>query len=323
MKKKIAKYFRIAVSAVLLVYLFYYIIDFNSLTGALKKTDLIFLTVSVVFFFLSVFAAAYRWQYVITLKNKHLSYQASLREYFIGMFFNNFLPGSIGGDVTRIMGASAEIGSKEIALSSVFIERIIGLISLVAIGLSGFLFLNIDSGPGYTGISLILLSTLSFILFIIINKSANSALCDVLDAYLPVKFSENIIPYLKDFSDYSESPYKLFVVFLISFAFKIFDGFFLFFIFYSLGLDLSYAHAIAMFSIINVIKMVPISLNGLGLSAISWVIILKSFGIDENVSASVDFLTITISLVISGIGGILYFTKNAGNKKPAKNAGLN
>jgi hypothetical protein len=69
--------------------------------------------------------------------------------------------------------------------------------------------------------------------------------------------------------------------------------------------------------------MVPISLNGLGLSAISWVIILKSFGIDENVSASVDFLTITISLVISGIGGILYFTKNAGNKKPAKNAGLN
>ncbi len=318
MKKKIIKYLRLSVSAVLLIYLFYFIIDFKNLVNILKNTDILFLTVSVIFFFMSVFAAAYRWQYVVSLKKMHLPFTTSLREYFIGMFFNNFLPGSIGGDVVRIVGAAEAIRSKEIALSSVFVERIIGLISLVAIGLSGFLFLNIDSGPGYIGISFILLATLSMILTAVINPNSNSALCEVAESYLPKKVSENIISYMKDFSGYSDSPLKLFVVFIISFAFKIFDGFFLFFIFLSLGLDLSYAHAIAMFAIINVIKMVPISLNGLGLSAISWVIILKSFGIDENVSASVDFLTITVSLLISGIGGILYFMRGYKKKTAQK-----
>jgi len=310
MRKKIIKYLRIAVSAVLLIYLFYYLVDFGNLISIISSADTFYIFVSVVFFLLSILAAAYRWQYVVTLKQKHLSYKASLREYFIGLFFNNFLPGSIGGDVVRIIGASTEIGSKEVALSSVFIERIIGLISLVAIGLSGFLFLNINSGSGYAGISIILLATLSFVLVTIINPNANAALCEVIETYLPSKLSENIISYLKDFSGYSDSPYKLFMVFFISIAFKIFDGLFLFFIFKSLSIELTYSHAIAMFAIINVIKMVPISLNGLGLSAISWVIILKSFNIDENLSASVDFLTITVSLVISGAGGILYFLKN-------------
>lgn len=315
MRKNISKYLRIAVSFVLLIYLFYYLVDFKSLTEIIKGSSPKYLFIAVIFFLLSVFAAAFRWQYVVSLKNRKLSFGSSLREYFIGMFFNNFLPGSVGGDVARVIGAAEEIGSKEISVSSVIVERLIGLISLVAIGLTGLIFLNIDSGSDYTGISIILLGTLTVILFVLINRSLNNILCEIIEAYIPEKFSSNIVLYLKDFSGYSESPFRLFIVFLISFAFKIFDGFFLYFIFKSLSIGLTYPHAIAMFSIINVIKMIPISLNGIGLSAISWVIILKSFSIDENLSASVDFLTITISLLVSGIGGLLYFAKNAKNKK--------
>jgi len=317
MKKNIYKYLRIAVSFVLLIYLFYFLVDFKSLTEIITGTDLKFLSVSVTFFLMSVLAAAYRWQYVVSLKNRKLTFKTSLREYFIGMFFNNFLPGSVGGDVARVIGAAEEIGSKEISVSSVIVERLIGLISLVAIGLTGLIFLNIDSGSDYTGISVMILTTLSVILFALINRPVNNAICDLIQTYIPDKIASNLILYLKDFSGYSESPFKLFVVFIISFAFKILDGFFLYFIFRSLSIDLTYPHAIAMFSIINVIKMIPISLNGIGLSALSWVIILKSFNIDENLSASVDFLMITISLVISGIGGLLYFAKNSNNKKTA------
>ncbi|MFA7122991.1 MAG: lysylphosphatidylglycerol synthase transmembrane domain-containing protein [Candidatus Delongbacteria bacterium] len=317
MKKNIYKYLRIAVSFVLLIYLFYYLVDFKSLTGIIKGSNLKFLSVSVAFFMMSVFAAAFRWQYVVSLKNRKLTFKTSLREYFIGMFFNNFLPGSVGGDVARVIGAAEEIGSKEISVSSVIVERLIGLISLVAIGLTGLIFLNIDSGSDYTGISILILVTLSVILFALIIRPVNDAVCELIQTYIPEKISSNLILYMKDFSGYSKSPFKLLVVFLISFAFKIFDGFFLYFIFKSLAINLTYPHAIAMFAIINVIKMIPISLNGIGLSALSWVIILKSFNIDENLSASVDFLTITISLVISGIGGLLYFAKNTRNKKTA------
>ncbi|MBU4486011.1 MAG: flippase-like domain-containing protein [Candidatus Delongbacteria bacterium] len=307
MKKNISKYLRIAVSIVLLFYLFYYLVDFNNLINILRSIKTGYLFLAILFFIMSIFAAAYRWQFVIAIKDRKMSYKACLREYFIGTFFNNFLPGSIGGDITRIIGASKEIDSKEIALSSVVVERVIGLISLLTIGLLGFMLLNISSGQGYLGISIILLATLTLSLFAVINKRTNIALCEIIDTYLPKKISESILVYLKDFADYSSSIIKLFYVFVISFSFKIFDGFFVFFILKSLDLNLTYAHAVALFSIINVIKMIPISFNGLGLSAISWVIILKSFDINKDIAASIDFLTITISLVISGYGGFLYF----------------
>jgi glycosyltransferase 2 family protein len=307
LRNRISGIFKTAVSAVLIFYLFYYLIDYRDLTAALGKSDPGYILLSTVFFVMSLLAAAYRWQYVIAIQKRKIKYSAALREYMIGSFFNNFLPGSIGGDVSRIVGAAKETGSKEVALSSVFVERLIGLISLIVIGLIGLMFLDISSEKGFIYISVILLSGLCLALFIMINRTANTAAANLIGEYLPQKISEVIVSYLKDFSGYSESVYKLFVVFTISFAFKIFDGFFIFFIFKSMGVNLTYAHAVALFSIINVIKMIPLSLNGLGLSAISWVLILKNFGIEESTAASIDFLTVTVSIIISGYGGILYF----------------
>jgi uncharacterized protein (TIRG00374 family) len=318
LKKNISKYLRIAVSAILLFYLFYFLVDFKSLLKVIRNVDMAYVLLSVVFFLMSVFAAAYRWKYVISIKNKNISFKACLREYFIGLFFNNFLPGSIGGDVVRIIGAAKEIGSKEIALSSVVVERVIGLISLVTIGILGFMFLNIASSPGYITISLILLVTLVFSLFVVLNKKTNEILCDIIQSYAPNKISELFLLYLKDFAEYSSSLTKLAYVFAISFAFKIFDGFFVLFVLKSLDINLTYAHAVAFFSIINVIKMIPISFNGLGLSAISWVFVLKGFGIGEDIAASVDFLTISISLLVSGYGGFLYFYGAHKQKRPSE-----
>jgi glycosyltransferase 2 family protein len=307
MKNKFSKYLKPVISMILIFYLFYYLIDYRDLVRTLGDADVFYIMLSSSFFILSLFAASYRWKYVISIRHKYITFKAALREYLIGSFFNNFLPGSIGGDVIRIVGAAKETGSKEVALSSVFVERLIGLISLIVIGLAGLFFLDISSEKGFVYVSIILLSGLSLVLFIAINRKANALFCELLDTTIPGKITETVISYLKEFSGYSDSLTKLFIVFLISFAFKVFDGFFVFFIFKSVGIDLTYAHAVVLFSIINVIKMIPVSLNGLGLSAVSWVFILKNFGIGESVAASIDFLTVSVSLIVSGWGGILYF----------------
>ena len=313
MKKKIGKYFKFLVSLVLIFYLFYYVIDFSNLVLTIRNVDPKYLGAAFASLIMILLSASYRWKYVIAIKKKHISFVLCTREYLIGAFFNNFLPGSIGGDVVRIVGASREIDSKEIAFSSVIVERVIGLIAMVAIGLIGFMYLNMDSGAGYLSISLIILFMLFLGLSAVIFPLPNNILCDIVSSTLPERISGVILSYLKDLSGYSASPVKLFIVFLISFGFKAFDGFFVYFTFKSLGIDLGYIHAITLFSIINVIKMLPISFNGLGLSAVSWVLLMRIFGIDENLAASVDFLTITMSLIISIIGGVLYSYKTRKN----------
>ena len=313
MKKKITKYFKLLVSVVLLFYLFYFVLDLSNLILTVKNTDPGYISLAFLSLIMILLSASYRWKYVISIQNRKISFISCTREYLIGAFFNNFMPGSIGGDLVRIVGASKEIGSKEIAFSSVLVERVIGLISMVAIGLCGFIYLNMDSGAGYVGLSLIILLMLFLGLSAVIFPVPNGILCDIVSSTLPEKISGVIISYLKDLAGYSSSPFKLIVVFLISFGFKAFDGFFVYFTFKSLGIGLGYIHALTLFSIINVIKMLPISFNGLGLSAVSWVLLMRIFGIDENLAASVDFLTITMSLIISIIGGVLYSYKTRKN----------
>ena len=53
------------------------------------------------------------------------------------MFFNNFLPSNIGGDVIRIGDTAARPASKTLATTVVLVDRIIGLMALVLVAAVG------------------------------------------------------------------------------------------------------------------------------------------------------------------------------------------
>src|SRR5947208_3175338 len=76
-------------------------------------------------------ASGLRWQ----LLAKPLGYQGSVwqftRFYFIGMFFNLFLPTSVGGDVVRAWYLGD--GSEASAFLSVLVDRLSGFVVLLAL----------------------------------------------------------------------------------------------------------------------------------------------------------------------------------------------
>ena len=53
--------------------------------------------------------------------------------YMIGTFFNNFLPGVIGGDAVKGYYLYRETGKGGLSLASIFVDRYIGFIGLIAI----------------------------------------------------------------------------------------------------------------------------------------------------------------------------------------------
>lgn len=52
----------------------------------------------------AVVLSAYKWKLLLTARGWYLSLGTLTRLYFVGLFMNNFLPSSIGGDVMRIYG---------------------------------------------------------------------------------------------------------------------------------------------------------------------------------------------------------------------------
>ncbi len=107
------------------------------------------ITVAMTMYLISVVIAAYRWQILLVAKQVPMAIRRAISLYFIGNFFTNFLPTSIGGDAVRAYSAGADMDNRMDALASVFIERFIGLFSIVFLALLGLLLVALQLEQTY------------------------------------------------------------------------------------------------------------------------------------------------------------------------------
>ena len=93
----------------------------------LKQTRLDYLAAALLLQFGSTAVSAYRWQLI--MQNLHFGQNFAFywRSYFKGMFFNQGLPTSIGGDAVRMLDIANRGFRKRDALYGVMVDRIIGL----------------------------------------------------------------------------------------------------------------------------------------------------------------------------------------------------
>lgn len=112
----------------------------------LKKTRLDYLVAALLLQFGSTAVSAYRWQLI--MQNLHFGQNFAFywRSYFKGMFFNQGLPTSIGGDAVRMLDIANRGFRKRDALYGVMVDRIIGLGALMSLTLLAYL-LNPDILP--------------------------------------------------------------------------------------------------------------------------------------------------------------------------------
>lgn len=108
-------------------------VDWEAAADRLAEGSWAWFAAAVAVLFASQLIAALRWRLLLDGANLHRPLPAVVRAYLVGVFANNFLPTSVGGDFTRawMMGRS---GSPLVrALLSVFVDRFLALWCLVAV----------------------------------------------------------------------------------------------------------------------------------------------------------------------------------------------
>lgn len=166
---------RLVITA-LIFWLIFQGIDGQAVLNRLQQIDPLWLLGALLLQLASTLIASYRWFYVMEnlgFKQKPRFFVAS---YFKGMFFNQGLPTSIGGDALRVLDvAQAEAGiRKRDAFAGVFIDRLLGLVSLLAItGIANLLWPDVFPDGIFWLITLMVLGgLLGFILFAFIHRLA-------------------------------------------------------------------------------------------------------------------------------------------------------
>jgi glycosyltransferase 2 family protein len=101
-----------------------------------KKTRISWAIAAVVLFTVSQAALAKRWTTLLSAHSIVISYPQAVRLTFLGLFYNNFMPGSVGGDILKGWYAThhCQRGNKLHAALSVLFDRILGLTGTLILG---------------------------------------------------------------------------------------------------------------------------------------------------------------------------------------------
>ena len=115
-------------------------------------------------------------------------------------------------------------------------------------------------------------------------------------------------------SDYQRQPFETILAITVSFLFHIMSLLRFVFLIEAVGGSISVYKLAVVVTISTVVGMLPISINGMGLTDGSFVYLAVKFGMDYEHALMVMLLTRAFLIPISLFGGFLYFKENHTSK---------
>jgi uncharacterized membrane protein YbhN (UPF0104 family) len=137
---------RIVVSVALLSVLFSRV-DTTELWNNAKQASVSWLVFALALYFVHVLASTWRWRVLLDAQGVHVPRASLLSSYLVAIFFNNFLPSNIGGDVVRISDTAGRARSKTLATTVIIVDRGLGLLGLVLMAALGATALGRANSP--------------------------------------------------------------------------------------------------------------------------------------------------------------------------------
>jgi uncharacterized protein (TIRG00374 family) len=134
MKKILLTILQLAVTGGLLYWVFHDRAVRAAMGLAMRDADYRWIAAAILAYIIVEFAAVVRWKILLKVQGIDLSNARIVGLFFIGMFYNQFLPGGTGGDIVKTYLLWKETpGKKPGALLAVMFDRMIGLIALIII----------------------------------------------------------------------------------------------------------------------------------------------------------------------------------------------
>lgn len=257
---------------------FWYIsrkIDFTKAKDAVLQADWLWLFLSVLAFAFSKYLASFRLNIYFKNIGINLTQRQNLKLYWLGMFYNLFLPGAISGDAYKVVRLTRkyDVGYKKIT-AAVLLDRFSGLLALGLI-LSIYGVIVLDK-PIYDGVLI------------------TGSVLAVAALYVAIRF------FLKDFLP------GFWPTFFWGIAVQIFQVVCVYCILIGLHLPLHQSEWIFIFLVAAVITVIPISLGGgLGTRELVFVEGARYFGLDVHVAPIISIL-FYLSNALSSVWGVYF-----------------
>jgi glycosyltransferase 2 family protein len=262
-------------------------VDPKDLREALNDSDPLYLVVAFIFFLISQIISSSRLRNFFSGIGLNLNPLYNFKIYLLGMFYNLFLPGGIGGDGYKIFLLRKRFNKPTKKLFwAIFFDRLSGLWAVGLIISALVIFIPYLGIPNWIPIIVVAAGTMLY--------------------YLVLK---------KLFPDYTRKFIRTHLKAILVQSMQLIA---VIFILYSLNFQGKFAPYLFMFLISSLVAIFPFTVGGLGAREIVFVYGAQYMGFDEHLAVLISLVFYIISAVLSFSGIYFVFNPQALGEKTLK-----
>lgn len=279
LRKKLITALKIVISAVLIYFIFTKI-ELKDVLQTLKKSDPIYLVLAILLFTLSKVLAAFRLQLYFHQIGARITQLANLKLYLLGMFYNLFLPGGIGGDAYKgyVVQKEYKPGTKKV-VSVLLVDRLSGMLLLFVYACTLALLSSSAFFNGFNGF-IAMAIPLSIVVFWWVNK----------------RFFISGFPVFWKSLGYSALVQLAQLVCVLC-------------ILKSLSIGLDVVEYLFVFLVSSIVSVIPLTIGGIGSREVTFLYGAEWLGLNASTSIGISFTFFLITALVSLMGMYYHFKK--------------
>jgi hypothetical protein len=305
-KPAISLTLRVAISGLLLLYLAR-LSAFTGMAQAFRRIQPLYLLAFFLLYFASVSLQSLRWAYLLKTWDVSRKFHVLFRSIMTALFLNNFLPGSLGGDVYRLYAGGRGTGKVEAVGATIFYERLLGYGSLVTLGL---IALSIRADPARDWVFWLLLGGALLGLLVLSSLPSVSwfgRLAQALMERSSLARKLRLTDWLTSFRFKVRHPGILAGLLVMSFLIQFMDLFSFWLVAAALQLPVRLEDLLLFVPLLYLAILLPVSFNGVGVRETLFVLFSSMWGISSANAIAFSLTVFTLGLAGSLVGGVLYW----------------
>ncbi len=263
------------------VYYVFLRIDLSNIYEVILSANFLFFLGAILVFNISKIISAFRLKYFFSVSGLTLNDSFNIKLYYIGMFYNLFLPGSIGGDGYKVYILHQKYDKPVKGLiSATLLDRISGLVILVVLSCILFFYSQIPEEFNFLKVIAILGAIFSIPFFFLLIKWFFSS-------------------YVKVFL----------ITTLYSFYVQITQILCAWLLLHALSVDNHFTEYLTLFMVSSVAAVLPISIGGIGIREIVFLLGFNYFLISKEIGVAFSILFFSV-LAITALAGLLFIIRS-------------
>jgi glycosyltransferase 2 family protein len=280
--------------------------DLHRIGNALRDTSPAWFVAAIAIGVVATAVMALRWHLLLVARGRRDPGLWWLFEtYSIALLLGQILPTAVGGDAVRAIDLARRTGARAEAVSSVLVDRVVGLAALGALAAGGALAGGSGIGRGTAvGLGLGVVAVTALAAAALFSRRLQPLLRRFAPLAARLHVEAPLRALYQALHAYRGHPGALAWVFVLGVGAQGLRAVSIGFLARGMGLDLGFATLLVLCPVLFLVTVVPVSLNGIGLREATFVVVLGGAGVAREDAFALGLAYFAVSVITSALGGV-------------------